>query len=169
MAQKCNYQYFFSKCSIFNVVNYLNKINMKKTIISFVFALFLGLVFTSCSKDDSPSSASASVVGKWNYSKISFTINGVTSPEIDYDDDEPGCSKDYIEFKTAGVYNEGDYSGTTCVLDLTVGTWSETGSQLTITADGTPASLEILSVTSSTLKVKVKEGADSGTVTFVKM
>jgi hypothetical protein len=160
---------FFCKYSIFNVVNYLNKIIMKKTIISFVFALFLGVVFTSCSKDDSPSSASASLVGKWNYSKISFTINGVTSPEIDYDDDEPGCSKDYIEFKTAGVYNEGDYSGTTCVLDLTVGTWSQTGSQLTITADGTPAALEVLSITSSTLKVKVKEGADSGTVTFVKI
>ena len=142
---------------------------MKKTIISFVFALFLGLVFTSCSKDDSPSSASASVMGKWSFSKMSFTSNGVTSPEVDYDGNEPGCTKNYIEFKTAGVYNEADYSGTTCVLDLSVGTWSQTGSQLTITADGTPTSVEIISVTSTTLKVKVKDGNDSGNVTFVKI
>lgn len=143
---------------------------MKKTITSFVFALFLGVVFSSCSKDDSPSSSSsASVVGKWNFSKMSFTINGTTSPEMDYDDNEPGCTKNYIEFKTAGVYNEAEYSGTTCVLDLTVGTWSQSGSQLTISADGTPTSVEVLSVTSTMLKVKVKDGTDSSTVTFVKI
>lgn len=82
--------------------------------------LFLGLIFTSCSNDNP--SQSDSIVGKWNFSKMSFTVNGVTSPETDYDGNELGCSKNYLEFKTDGVYNEADYSGTTCVLDLSVGT-----------------------------------------------
>ncbi|MFT6689344.1 MAG: hypothetical protein ACJAX7_002377 [Saprospiraceae bacterium] len=142
---------------------------MKKIIVSFVFVLLLGLVFNSCSSDDSSSTpTSTSVVGKWNFSKVSYTFNGQSSPEADYDGNEQGCSKDYIEFKANGVYNEADYSSTACVEELSVGTWSKEGSLLTITDDTDTVSVEIIGVTTSTLKVKFSEGTNSATVTFTK-
>jgi hypothetical protein len=160
---------FRGKCFIFNHIHHLNKFNMKKIIVSFVFVLFLGLVFNSCSSDDSSSTpSSTSVVGKWNFSKVSYTFNGQSSPEADYDGNEQGCSKDYMEFKAGGVFNEADYSGTTCVEDLSVGNWSQEGNVLTITDDTDTVSLDIISVTSSTLKIKVSEGTNSATVTFTK-
>jgi len=145
---------------------------MKKVIILFVSALVLGMTFTSCSNDDdSPATAPASVEGKWNFSKVSETENGVvTVPEEDYVH-EPGCIKDYIELKPGGVYNEAFY-GPGCALDLTTGTWSKSGNIITITQGVDIISAEVVSVSSSLLKVKISD-TDAGittvtTVTFTK-
>nr|WP_314895494.1 lipocalin family protein [uncultured Flavobacterium sp.] len=130
---------------------------MRKISILFVSALVLGMTFTSCSNDDnSPAPAPASVEGKWNFSKISETVNGVTSPEVDYDH-EPGCNKDYIELKAGGVFNEVYYFGSDCASDLNTGTWSKSGNIITITLGGVVASVEVVSVSSSVLKVKFSE------------
>jgi hypothetical protein len=144
---------------------------MKKIIVLFAFALISILNFTSCSSEDD-SSTSSSIVGKWNFSKISTTINGVTSPEMDYDDNELGCPKDFVEFKTGGIYTEGDYSGSTCLLDSSAGTWVQSGSNITITQGTDVFTAEVVSVTSTTLKVKATE-TDSGVtitinITFTK-
>ena len=144
---------------------------MKKLIILFVFVLVTGLNLTSCSSDNE-STSSSSIVGKWNFSKYSTTFNGVTSPEMDYDGNESGCPKDFIEFKTGGVYNEGDYSGSTCVLDSFAGTWVQSGSNITITEGTDVITAQVVSVSSSVLKVKATE-TDSGVtitvnITFVK-
>jgi len=144
---------------------------MKKLIILFVFALVTILNFTSCSSDNE-SSSSSSIVGKWNFSKFSTTFNGVTSPEMDYDGNESGCPKDYVEFKTGGVFNEGDYTGSTCVLDQLAGTWVQSGSTITLTEGTDVVTVQVVSVTSSTLKVKSTE-TDSGVtitinITFTK-
>lgn len=88
---------------------------------------------------------------------MSATINGVASPEEDYDDNEPGCPKDYIEFKTGGVFNDADYSGSTCVIDLSSGTWVQSGSNITITEGTDVVTFQVVSVTSTTLKIKLTE------------
>lgn len=138
---------------------------MKKLIILFAFSLVSGINFTSCSSSDNESSSSSSIVGKWNFGKFSTTFNGVTSPEMDYDGNESGCPKDYVEFKTGGVYNEGDYSGSTCVLDSFAGTWIQSGSTITITEGTDVITAQVVSVTSSTLKLKATETDNGITIT----
>ena len=139
---------------------------MKKLNILFVFVLFLGLNFTSCSSSDNDSSSSSSIVGKWNFSKTQSTMGGVTTPEEDYEH-TPNCSKDYVEFKTGGVCNAGTYQGSTCILDIDPATWALSGSTITIT-DGTDVStIELVSVTSSALKLKQTETFSGQTVIII--
>ena len=146
---------------------------MKKVIILFFSSLVFGLTFISCNNDnnDNDSPVVASVEGKWNFSKVSETENGVvTQPEEDYVH-EAGCLKDYIELKPGGVYNEAYYSSG-CVVDLTTGTWSKSGNIITITQGSDIISAEVVSVSSSMLKVKISD-TDAGittvtTVTFTK-
>ena len=71
---------------------------MKK--ISILFLSLLAFAFSSCS-DDGDSSVPATIDGKWNFNKMSVTVNNVTSPELDYEGNEPGCMKDYIEYQKA--------------------------------------------------------------------
>lgn len=144
---------------------------MKKLIVLFVFALVTVLNFNSCSSDNE-SSSSSSVTGKWNFSKFSTTVSGVTSPEMDWADNEPGCPKNYVEFKTGGVFNGASYSGSTCVLDISSGTWVQSGNTFTLTLGTEVTTFQVVSVTSSTLKIKTTE-TDSGVtytlnVTFEK-
>lgn len=142
---------------------------MKK--IGILFISLLALAFSSCSDDDE-SSVSMTIEGKWNFSKMSVTVNDVTSPELDYDGNEPGCSKDYIEFAPGGVFNDGDYSGSECLLYTTTGTWYKNGNAVTITSEGISIPLEVMSLTSTILKVKYSETQDGTTVivnmTFIK-
>jgi Lipocalin-like domain len=136
---------------------------MKKLIILIAFALISGMYFISCSSDDD-SSPTSTIVGKWNYSTMSTTVNGVTSPEIDWDGNEPGCPKDYVEFKSGGALSEGDYFGSSCELNTFVGTWSQNGSTITITEGPISLSAEIVSVTSSMLKFKATETNNGVTI-----
>ena len=144
---------------------------MKKINVLFVSALTLVFAFSSCC-DDEDSPVSASIKGKWNFDKMSLTINGVTSPELDYDDNEPRCSKDYIEFAPEAVFNEGDYSGLDCLLDITTGIWYKNGKAVSITSEGVTLLFEIISMTSATLQVKYSEIQDGKEVivnmTFIK-
>lgn len=144
---------------------------MKKISVLFISALSLAFAFSSCC-DDEDSPVSASIKGKWNFDKMSLTINGVTSPELDYDDNEPGCPKDYVEFAPGAVFNEGDYSGSECLLDITTGTWYKNGNAVTITSEGVVVPFEVVSLTDTILKVKYSETQDGTTVivniTFIK-
>jgi hypothetical protein len=146
---------------------------MKKLIILFVFALVSGLNFTSCSSDDDDdSSSSSSIIGKWNFSKVSTTINGVTTPEIDFEGNESGCPKDFIEFKTGGILIEGDYSESTCDFTSIPCTWVQSGSTITITEADFVFTAEIISLSSTVLKVKATSIENGVTnienVTFTK-
>ena len=69
---------------------------MKKINVLFVSVLALGMTLASCSTDDSPSSTSGSVEGKWIYNKTAYTYLGVVNPEENYAGNELGCFKDYI-------------------------------------------------------------------------
>jgi hypothetical protein len=139
---------------------------MKKSIL-FASALVLGLTFTSCSKDED--GAVGSVEGKWSYSKYSMTSGGITTPEQDYMDNEAGCSKDYIELLASGVSNEGDYFGSDCALDITTGTWAQSGNTVTLSIPGDD-SLELTVVSVSSTKLKVKETyTDVGTTYTINL
>ena len=136
---------------------------MKKIILLFIYVLSLVFAFSSCS-DDSDSPEPAAIEGKWNFNKMSVTINGITSPEVDYEGNEPGCLKDYLEFIPGGVLNEGDYFGSECSLDIITDTWVKNGNTITITSEGIVIPLEVVSLTSSALVVKYSESQDGMTV-----
>jgi hypothetical protein len=144
---------------------------MKKIILLFIYVLSLMFAFSSCS-DDSDSPEPATIEGKWNFNKMSVTINGITSPEIDYEGNEPGCLKDYIEFIPGGVLKEGDYYGSECALEIINDTWVKNGNKITVTLDGILIPLEVVSLTSSSLVVKYSESQDGMTLiinlSFVK-
>jgi hypothetical protein len=136
---------------------------MKKLSVLFVAIMALGMSFTSCSKDDDETT-SASIEGKWNYSKVQTTLAGQAIPEQDYPS-TPGCSKDYLEFKADGVANLGYYEDSACKLDLETTKWTKDGNKLTIVSDEV---YEIVSITNTILKIKYtySEGGVSYSVTL---
>lgn len=132
---------------------------MKKLSILFVSALTLGMVFTSCSKDDDNNNgnntpAAPSVEGKWNFNKVGVTGGGQSFPEEDYAGNAEGCSKDFIELKADGIYSDGDYDGAECTLTQSAGTWAKTENTITLTVEGNPTQLELASVSDTELKLK---------------
>jgi hypothetical protein len=138
--------------------------NMKKKL--FVCALVLSTVLFSCSKDDSPSTSSSEIEGKWNYNKLSYSQSGVTTPEVDHPENETGCTKDFVEFKAGGILNIGDYT-TGCAFTQYPGTWTKAGNNLTVSAPsvGMSDTFEIVSVTATELKLRVTHTQSGITIT----
>ena len=129
---------------------------MKKITVLFASALVLGLSLASCNKDDDSSSSSSSVgiEGKWKYSKEGAIVSG-QEVLTDYVNEAPECGNDYIEVLAGGTakdyyfYNDGG-----CVSDVATGTWSKSGNTMTVTFDGVTENATILTLNSTTLKVK---------------
>jgi len=123
---------------------------MKKLILLFVACVSLTSI-TSCSSDDDNSSAS--LEGKWEYSKEGFASNG---QEIltDYDH-ATGCNKDFIQI-TATTVSDHEFfnNGDGCEEDIFTVAYSRSGNTLTI-GTGVDASVaQIVTLNGSTLKVK---------------
>lgn len=139
---------------------------MKKISVLFACALVLSTFLFSCSNEDNPTTSSSSIEGKWNYNKLSYTQNGITTPEVDHPENVAGCSKDYIEFKTGGILNIGDYT-TACAFTQYPGTWTKTGNNLTASAPslGMSDTFEIVSVTATELKLRVTHTQSGITIT----
>jgi len=143
---------------------------MKKNKVLFVSVLSLGLALTSCSKDDnSSSSSSASVEGKWKYTKEGTIVSG---QEVlsDYVNDAPACGSDYLEILTGGTakdiyyYNDG-----ACQSDVGMGTWSKSGNTMAVTFDGVTDNAEILTLNSTTLKVKYSRDGEEMINVYTRM
>jgi len=140
--------------------NILKTHTMKKVSILFVSALALGMVFTSCNKDeDSSSTPAASLEGKWNFSKDGGIVGG-QEVLVDYDGNEAGCTKDYIMINTNGTITSVDYDSfdAPCELFTDSMTWTRSGNIITVTDGVDVYTQEILSLTSTELKVKDAEG-----------
>lgn len=95
-----------------------------------ILALALGFVLLmSCSSDDSGNSTidtSLLTDKKW-YAVSRFAL-GQTVP---YENENPECGRDYAEFKTGGIFQDGYF--TDCTLYIRQGNWSINGNQITIT------------------------------------
>jgi hypothetical protein len=139
---------------------------MKRKNVFVLTAFAVATMFTSCSSDDSSGpSTKGDLVGKWEFSKQSFTGLGQTSPEQDYEGNVPGCAKDYLQFNADGTGVEGDYVQGCDLISTAIG-WSRNGKTISIgNADGDIVSGEIIELTASKLRVKSQESISGVPVT----
>lgn len=130
---------------------------MKKSIILFLLAITSGIVFTSCTKDDSGPVDMNFIEGKWNFNKSTATSSGFTIPySTDYFKNEEGCNKDYIQFIAGGVAKYGNYT-TACAFEEKSGTWLQTGNTIIISVTGTSfnGTFNVASLSSTELLLKI--------------
>lgn len=133
---------------------------MKKLIL-FVAVLALGL--SSCSKDDDKA-PEAELVGKWEFSQEGAIINGqeVLEPYVH----EVDCAKDFLLF-AASTVTEYNYYGADCEEEIYVDAYNRNGNTLNIMMDGELFVVEIVSLSNTTLKLKISETFDGTTEQFV--
>lgn len=143
---------------------------IKALMFAFVLA---GMTVVSCSSDDSSGPAPA-IDGKWNVEKTVVKVANGGSSTINYDQNEQGCDKDYIEFAASSVFNEVVYfkaagSGA-CQADMAApGTWTKNDKTLVISANSDLAgTYEIKKLTNSELQVEATKtiGGVSSTATI---
>jgi hypothetical protein len=110
-------------------------------------------MFTACGDDDNGSTTSASIVGKWSYTKTGAS-SGSQEVLFDYDNDTECASKDYVEFVEGGAYKDVDYYGTDCSFDTDTYTWTKDGNAVTINDGVTAYVLTVETLSATELKVK---------------
>lgn len=122
---------------------------MKKIILG----LFLTIGLVSCNNDDASSDdgSTAAIEGKWAYSKVGAIVGG-QEVLTDYPH-ECATKKDYIELVAGGNAND-VYYPSDCVADIVAGAWSKSGNNVSITFDGITEAAEIITLNTTTLKVK---------------
>ena len=140
---------------------------MKKTSIVFFLSLILGILFSSCTKDDSGPVDMNYIAAKWNFNKSTATSGAFTIPySTDYFKNEDGCNKDYIELVVGGVAKYGNYT-TACAFEERTGTWTQSGNTITISVSGTSFNgtfdVANLSATELLLKINGTYSGQSGT------
>lgn len=133
---------------------------MKKILLLFVSTLVLGI--TSCSKDDDSSSNSSNLEGRWEYFQEGTIVGGTEN--LGSWDHECPTKKDYIELLGGGVMKDMVY-WTDCEDDIVTGTWSSDGTNFSASIGGESTSGEILTLNSTTLKIKYVDGG----ITFVQV
>ena len=141
---------------------------MKKIISNLFLALCASIILVACSKDSS-SSSSSDIEGKWEYYQEGTVIGG--QEVLDLHQHESGCTKDYIEILSGGVYKDYSYDSLVdpCVETIETGSWTKSGNTLTVTTSGNSDSAEILTLNATTLKIKVVFNTDIVVVVFKRI
>lgn len=126
----------------------------------FAFVL-MAMTLVSCSSNDDGSSGPAPTIeGKWNQIQTVVTINGTAVP-TPYDSNEPGCTKDYLEFAPASIFNDVVYFKQSGVCQQSIATprmWSKTNNSLTISGDtDLSGTYEIVKLTNTELQIKISK------------
>ena len=136
---------------------------MKKISIFFIALLSLGLTTSSCSDDEN-----TSIVGKWIFSQEGFAVEGGQEVLVPYQHTS-GCNQDYVEFTAEGVVKNENYfnEGAGCESDLSMGTYLKSDNNLTLTIDGETVNATIITLNSSTLKIKVTVVEGAETVSYI--
>ncbi|ESU22593.1 hypothetical protein FEDK69T_18460 [Flavobacterium enshiense DK69] len=127
---------------------------MKKINILFVSALTLGLSFASCNNDDNGGSSSStpSLEGKWIIAKQGMVMDGQES--LTNHQNECSTKKDFMELKSGGIIKD-VYYPEDCTADITNGSWSKNGNNVTISFEGEdPFTAQIVTLNETNLKVK---------------
>lgn len=135
---------------------------MKATFLT-ASALLMVLGFSSCDKDDDKYELpAATLTGKWYYSKVGTTIGGA-EVLADYDGNEDGCSKDYIELGNGGEFANVDYDSTDspCEVLTDTGSYAVTGNTIVVDSGDGAVTGTLLNLSYTELKIKDN---DSGTI-----
>jgi hypothetical protein len=141
---------------------------MKKVCLLFISVLIFGVLFTSCTKDDSGPVDMNLIGGIWNFNKSTATSSGITIPySTSYFKNEDGCTKDYVDIQTGGIVKYADYS-LNCVLIEKNGTWTQSGNTITINVTGSSVNgtFNVASLTASELILKIDGTYAGKTGTF---
>ena len=139
-----------------------NENKMKATFLT-ASALLMVLGFSSCDKDDDKYELpAATLTGKWYYSKVGTTIGGA-EVLADYDGNEDGCSKDYIELGNGGEFANVDYDSTDspCEVLTDTGSYAVTGNTIVVDSGDGAVTGTLLNLSYTELKIKDN---DSGTI-----
>lgn len=123
-----------------------------KNLIVILSIAFIGL--SSCSKDSSSGQGTGGALeGKWQFTKDGVMVNN--QEVLDNYAHTSGCTKDYVEILTGNVIKEHYFNNPNCQETIDVGAWSRTNNNLVFTyPNQSNTTLEILELTSTTLKVK---------------
>ena len=120
-----------------------------KKLFLLVSLMFLSLM--SCSKDDD---SSASIEGKWQFTKEGEIVNNreVLTNYVH----ASGCTKDYTEILAGGVIKDHYFDNPNCQETIDTGSWTKSNNMLSVSFQNEPAvNGEILELTNTTLKVKI--------------
>lgn len=125
----------------------------------FVFSLSTMCLISCSSSDDGDNSATADIVGKWQFDKVGGIQNGeeILMP---YPHECPS-KKDHWELLSGGI-GKGYLYEEDCSLVYGEGTWSKDGDTFTIIDEDGTEEFEILILNSTTLKLKGTVGHDLG-------
>ena len=128
---------------------------MKTRSIVFALLLSIGLFATSCDNTDNEGDTLAPIVGKWDISKVGTNFGGAETL-IDPPQNQAGCDHDYINLKIDYTLVSGDYdsSVSACALTTQSGTYSKSGSKLTLVVNGVSTTYDVINLTLSQLKLQ---------------
>jgi hypothetical protein len=127
---------------------------MKK--ITFLLSITFLLLQSCSSSDGSSSSGSQSLVGKWEVSKLkTFPASTIITGNESLPNYNHPCAtkKDYIEFWSEGTAKF-VYHNQNCSQQSTIANWVKTDFILNLSSNGDSIAWEIISLTSSELKIK---------------
>ncbi|MFH6994193.1 lipocalin family protein [Flavobacterium sp. FlaQc-48] len=128
---------------------------MKTKRILFGLLLSIGLFAASCSSDDNDGETIIPIQGKYNLSQTGTIIDGkevlINAPQ-----NTTGCPSDYLDLRLSNAAVMGDYSGSSCSLTETTGTYVRSHNDLTISVGGSSTTSDIMNLTNKELKIKDK-------------
>lgn len=138
---------------------------LKKVRLQFIFPIFLiGILFISCSNEEEiPVDATGSILGRWALDKRHYKSNGIISPEMDYENNNPGCAlNDYFEFKNNSIVEIGYYSPS-CAVNPGTGSWAKNGNLITLSFPSSEDTIfELLSLSPTQMKVRANLTGTAG-------
>lgn len=139
---------------------------MKKIKVVLATLVIAGLTLTSCSSDDSSGTA-ASIVGKWNETKSVIRVSGQNVTQT-YEN-EPGCDKDFVEFKAGGTMDKVVYfknASNACEADAeTAVGYTKTDDALVINGGFYEGTYEITKLSGSELRIVTEDNLGGATAT----
>ena len=139
------------KLAVYKLTIYF-MMNWKKALVLPFMAIALG----ACSSDDD-GGTSASLEGKWEFSKDGVVLNG-QEVFMDYEH-TPGCLKDFTVFHANNQIKDYYYQYEDCEEVIDTGVWARSGDALTLTYPDDTVNATITELNATTLKLRfVDEG-----------
>lgn len=124
------------------------------------------MLASSCNNDNEGETL-IPLAGTWNINKVGTVING-NETLVDPPQNEPGCSKDYMQLKSDNTVAEGNYyfsSVNPCALTVNSGIYSRSHNNLTTVVNEVSETKDILNLTAKELKLR---DAGGGIEVFVR-